>query len=96
MSPWTGKLYPLVLICRIWRVARSSVYTHSKQVEAAPESNLVPVKRGPKTRLSDAELVEQIRTVLKDSHFLGEGHKKVTIRLRHKGIRVGKNRVALA
>jgi thiamine monophosphate synthase len=50
-------------------------------------------KRGPKTRISDAELVEEIRAVLKKSPFLGEGHKKVTLRLRHRGIHVGKNRV---
>ncbi len=50
-------------------------------------------KRGPKTALSDAELAGQIRGVLKDSRFLGEGHKKVTVRLRHRGVWVGKNRV---
>lgn len=30
MSPSTGKPYPLVLICSVWRVARSSVYTNAK------------------------------------------------------------------
>ncbi len=50
-------------------------------------------KRGPKSAYSDAALVEEIRKVLKNECFLGEGHKKVTFRLRKKGIRVGKNRV---
>lgn len=92
MSPATGKPYPLTLICSVWRVARSSVYaTHSPV--AATVATPEPGKRGPRTKLSDAELVEQIRSVLKDSRFLGEGHKKVTIRLRHRDVRVGKNRV---
>lgn len=50
-------------------------------------------KRGPKTELTDAELLEEIRTVLKESDFLGEGRLKVRVRLRAKGIRVGENRV---
>ena len=36
-----------------------------------------PGKRGPKTALSDDELLQEIRTVLKSSPFLGEGHRKV-------------------
>ena len=52
-----------------------------------------PGKRGPKTALRDDELLQEIRTVLKASPFLGEGHRKVKARLAAKGIRVGKNRV---
>ena len=90
MSPQTGRLYPLTIICEVWRVARSSVYlARDRDVSEAPEPN----KRGPKTKLSDEELVEAIREVLAESDFLGEGHRKVTFRLRAKGIRVGKNRV---
>ena len=92
MSPATGKCYPLALICSVWRVARSSLYAcraRASTGDPAPEHR----KRGPKARLSDAELVEQIRSVLKEGRFLGEGHKKVTARLRHRGFRVGKNRV---
>ena len=37
--------------------------------------------------------MEEIRTVLKTSPFLGEGHRKVRARLAARGIRVGKNRV---
>ena len=92
MSPSTGKRYPLTLICSVWRVARSRVYACQASAPVSA-SVLQPRKRGPKTPLTDAELIEEIRTVLKDSRFLGEGHKKVTIRLRHKGICVGKNRV---
>lgn len=90
MSPSAGKRYPLTLICSVWKVARSSVYACRRPSETGPQP---AQKRGPKTALSDADLLEEIRGVLKDSRFLGEGHKKVTIRLRHKGVRVGKNRV---
>ncbi len=82
------------MICQVWRVPRSSVYARSwEAAETTAEASLVAVKRGPKTKQSDAELVEEIRRVLKHESFLGEGHKKVTLRLRKKGIRVGKNRV---
>ena len=79
------------MVCETWRVARSSVYRWRAR---PPESDRrQPAKRGPKTALSDEELVEEIRTVLKASPFLGEGHRKVKARLAARGIRVGKNRV---
>jgi hypothetical protein len=90
VSRATGARYALTTICEVWRVPRSTVYTaRDRGIEARGE----PKKRGPKTKLSDAELVEKIREVLTESPFLGEGHRKVRIRLRPKGIRVGKSRV---
>lgn len=56
-----GTKYLLFMICAGMLVARSSVYTCQM--------------RGPGTPLSVVELVEEIRTVLKDSHFLGEDHQ---------------------
>lgn len=91
MSPGTGKPYWLVMICEVWKVPRSTVYAARAQ-EVSPEPP-APAKRGPKTELSDEELVEKIREVLKTSEFLGEGHRKVRTRLRPKGIWVGKARV---
>jgi transposase InsO family protein len=67
------------------------VYAARRGSGSAPR--LEPQKRGPKTKISDEELLVEIRTILKESKFLGEGHRKVTFRLRAKGIRVGKNRV---
>jgi putative transposase len=90
VSAETGRRYPLTMICEVWRVSRSNVYlVRSRGTVERPE----PEKRGPKTKVSDEELVEAIREVLAESDFLGEGHRKVTFRLRPKGIRVGKNRV---
>ena len=91
MSPATGRCYPLTMISEVWQVARSTVYAVRERGETTKPSE--PKKRGPKTKLTDAALLEAIRAVLKESDFLGEGHRKVRARLRPKGIYVGKNRV---
>lgn len=96
MSPATGKRYPLTLICSVWRVARSSVYASAaREAPCGGRATEAPraAKRGPRTAHSDPELVEEIRAALKESSFLGEGHKKITVLLRKRGVRVGKNRV---
>ncbi len=88
LSPSTGRRYPLTMIASVWRVPRSSIY-------AGERANLGVVggKRGPKTELSDEELLERIKEVLAASPFCGEGHRKVRARLAARGIRVGKHRV---
>ena len=85
----TGKPYPLTMICEVWEVARSTVYSARNRTGDTEPAR--PQKRGPKTKISDDELVLEIRKVLKESDFLGEGHRKVRARLKPKGIRVGKN-----
>ena len=50
-------------------------------------------KRSPHTRGTDDDLVVAIRTVLAETPFHGEGHRKVRVRLRAAGWQVGKNRV---
>jgi len=89
VSPATGRPYPMTWICSVFRVPRSTVYAHRTQ----GGSEVAGAKRGPKTRVSDAQLVVEIRAVIQESPFHGEGHRKVTARLRAKGFRVGKNRV---
>jgi putative transposase len=87
-SPGTGRRYPLTMICTIYRLARSSVYA------AAPAPALRPPgKRGPKTRVSDEDLVEEIRAVLAACPFHGEGYRKVRARLAHRGRTVSGKRV---
>ena len=87
-SRGTGRRYPLTMICTIYRLARSSVYA------AAPGPALGPPgKRGPKTRVSDSDLVEEIRAVLAACPFHGEGYRKVRARLAHRGLAVGGKRV---
>lgn len=88
-SPSTGRRYPLTMICRIWRVPRSSVYAAA---ESAPERAL-PGKRGPRPLVRDEQLVAAIRTVLAETPFYGEGYRKVRARLAHRGLAVSGKRV---
>jgi transposase InsO family protein len=89
LSPGTGRRYPLRLICKVYRVARSSVYAGGPP--QPPER--IPQKRGPQTRWTDAEVVDGIRTVLATCPFHGEGYRKVRVRLAHRGLAVGGKRV---
>jgi hypothetical protein len=51
----------LTLICEVFRIARSTVYWARERLDEGK----VPVrqKRGPRTDLSDEELLQEIRTV---------------------------------
>ena len=90
LSPSAKRPYGLAQVCRVWELARSTVYAAQTR-EANPARELK--RRGPKTRWTDAALTEQIREVLAASPFVGEGHRKVWARLRHGGIRTAKARV---
>ena len=86
MSAETG--VALATVCRIVDAPRSSVYARRRADIG------VGGKRGPRTELSDEELLVKIRTTITGSPFSGEGHRKVTARLRREhGIRVGRKRV---
>jgi transposase InsO family protein len=50
-------------------------------------------KPGPKTLLSDNDILGQIKRLLKEPLFSGEGYIKIHSRLKRKNIKVGKNRV---
>jgi putative transposase len=88
-SPGTSRRYPLTMICQVWRVARSSVYATAVPLGPAP----VRGKRGPKTLVSDPDVVAAIRRVLSETPFHGEGYRKVRARLAHRGLAVGGKRV---
>jgi len=88
-SPSTKRPYPLTMICQVWRVARSSVYATASSRGAAPTRG----KRGPKTAVSDPDLVAAIRRVLSETPFHGEGYRKVRARLAHRGVAIGGKRV---
>jgi transposase InsO family protein len=83
-----GRRYPLTMICAVYRVARSSVYALRIQPLRSTAA-----KRGPKTRVSDGELLTAIRHVLATSPFHGEGYRKIRARLAHTGVAVGGKRV---
>ena len=89
VSPSTRRRYPLTMICQVWRAARSSVYA-----TGAPLGRpTAPRKRGPKTAVSDAELLGAIRDILQATPFHGEGYRKVRARLAHRGLAVSGKRV---
>ena len=88
-SPTTGWVYPIGMACRVLGVARSSYYASRR----ATPSEVAPAKRGPKTALSDEALCVEIKRVIDECPFHGEGHRKVRARLVAQGIQVGRNRV---
>lgn len=89
-SPSTHERYGVVMVVQEWEVSRSSYYARRER-QAEPHEALG--KRGPRTKHSDVELVEQIRKVLWESDFVGEGHRKVWAKLRFRGVRTSKARV---
>jgi len=88
VSPVSGRAYGLAVVCRVWRIARSGVYRFR-----APSSGPLAKRRGPVGPMPDTALLAAIRTVLADSPFHGEGHRKVWARLRYRGIRTSLRRV---
>ena len=86
-SPSTGQPYGLARVCRVWGVARSTVYW--QRHERATLSG----RRGPRGPCTDDELVDHVRRILAASPFPGEGYRKVWARLRHGGIRTSPRRV---
>ena len=81
----------LATVCRLTGAPRSTVYARRDQVanDFGP-----PRRRGPVVGIADEELTEKIREVIRFSPFAGEGHRKVTARLRREhGIGVGRKRV---
>lgn len=88
VSPSSQQPYGVARVTTIWNRARSSFYAARHRQQHPQE----PQKRGPKV-LSDEELVAQIRQLLAQPVFTGEGYRKIWARLRHKGIRTCKDRV---
>jgi len=82
------RIVPLVRVCQLAGVARSSVYAQRTATVLA-----WPRRRGPKSAYSDADLTDKILAVLAASPFVGEGYRKVWAKLRYQGIRTSKARV---
>jgi putative transposase len=85
-SPSTGQPYGLARVCRVWGLARSTVYWQRHEPARAA------IRRGPLGPCPDDELVAHIRRVLETSSFPGEGYRKVWARLRHGGRRTSPRR----
>jgi len=92
-SPGVERVYGVERVCEAFDVPRSSFYAWRKN--NAREGTPKPAgRRGPKPRLTDAELLVEIRADLASSPFEGEGHRKVWARLRVlRKVRVARKRV---
>lgn len=94
VSPSTGKVYGVERVCSAWGVPRSSFYHKLNASPQANEDTPPKKKRGPKTKITDEELLVLIQKDLSSSPFIGEGHRKVWARLYYgKNVKVAKKRV---
>lgn len=95
-SPSAGKVYGVARVCRVWEIPRSSLYA-ARGRQATDGAPLAPLKRGPKTLLSDQEVADQIREIQlateRDLGWHGEGYRKAWARLQSRGVRISKRRV---
>ena len=94
-SPATDKVYGVDRVCSVWEQARSTYYEQMSRDLLPTVSSGSKQKRGPKTDLSDSDLLEIIRQTIKVSPFKGEGYRKIWAYLKygHSKLRVGHNRV---
>ena len=80
--------FPLARVCDVLGAPRSTIYHRRRR------GDQLGCRPGPKTAVSDDELVAKIRHVLVESPFAGEGYRKVRARLRREhDLRVGGKRV---
>ncbi len=87
-SPSTQQPYGIARVTRVWQVPRSTVYARrDRRDHPSPAA-----KRGPKTPWTAAALTAHIRTIIAESPFHGEGHRKIWARLRAQGLRTSKRR----
>jgi putative transposase len=88
VSPSSKKPYGVARVAETWDLARSSFYAARLR-----RNNPQPSRKRGTQRLSDAQLADEIRKLIQQALFVGEGYRKMWARLRHTGIRVWKERV---
>jgi transposase InsO family protein len=89
-SPSTSQPYGLVRVIRIWDLSRSTFYARRTRRDQPRTAR----RRGRPPVLDEAALLAQIRAVIAESPFHGEGHRKIWARLRAvKQVRTSKRRV---
>ena len=88
-SPSTHRPYGIARVLRVWALPRSTFYAQRDR-RAQPATG----RRGRTPTLDDAALLVQIRAVIAESPFHGEGHRKIWAKLRTlKGVRTSMRRV---
>jgi transposase InsO family protein len=89
-SPSTHRPYGIARVLRVWDLPRSTFYAQRDRRAQPPTTG----RRGRRPILGDAALLVQIRAVIAESPFHGEGHRKIWARLRAlKGVRTSMRRV---
>ena len=76
-SPSTQQPYGVTRVLRIWELPRSTFYAQRDHTPPA-----APGRRGRPPTVDDATLLAHIQTVIAESPFHGEGHRKIWARLR--------------
>lgn len=86
---------PVSVVCEILHAPRSSYYAARNRPAVSADRPAGASKRGPRTLVSDEELLSAIRSCIEETRFYGEGYKKIRARLRYGRwkLAVGKNRV---
>jgi putative transposase len=85
---------PLARVCRLLAAPRSTIYARRGRAPAPGGGTPARGPRGPRPQVSDEALSAMIRDVLRETPFAGEGHRKVTARLRRdRAVYVGRKRV---
>ena len=88
-SPSTQERYGITRVLHVWELPRSTFYAQRVR-RAAPATG----RRGRTPTLDHAALLVEIRAVLAESPFHGEGHRKIWARLRTlNGVRTSQRRV---
>lgn len=77
--------YPLTMICRAWGLSRSRVYRWLKARSPLPTNSTHPI--------SDDQIVEKLRELVRECPFPSERHRKLWARLRQSGMLVSRERV---
>ena len=89
-SPSTAQPYGLARVIRVWDLSRSTFYARRTRRDQPRTAR----RRGRPPVLDEAALLAQIRAVIAESPFHGEGHRKIWARLRAvKHVRTSKRRV---
>lgn len=94
-SPAANLVYGIERVCSAWEQPRSTYYARLARASAPIVSSGPKQKRGPKTELSDDDLLESICQAIENSPFEGEGYRKIWAYLKYgvSKLRVGHNRV---
>lgn len=86
---------PLARVCRVAGVSRSAACEQRRR-HSLSEPLVAPAPRrrpGPVGAMTDDELLAAIRREIAESPFVGEGHKKLRVRLALRGIHTSAKRV---